>query len=327
MARLADVHGAQSVRGRAGEKERVTSYLQNYTPSPDMMSGKYWETIGPFTIEATADAAAGTPYEERYLVTPMAQFVAWQWMSGVPLDRAEMFTREAVDRFIREQTKKMSQGSRANYRAALRRVAEVFEVPEGAPVKRLALTAASPATPYTEAEELAWRTLVRNQATKLRRENGEVLLALGFGAGLATEDIAVLTGDHIVRVPDGVEIAVRGRRARVVPVLPEWEETLLAAADRVGSQRLFLPNRDGHTRNLVSNFVAKLDDKNRLSVQRMRATWIVRLLNGGIKANVMMTMAGVADPEALARYVQFMDHVPVSEAKAAIRALGRRTRR
>lgn len=64
------------------------------------------------------------------------------------------------------------------------------------------------ATPYTEGEELAWRTLVRNQATELRRENGEVLLALGFGAGQATEDIAVLTGEHVLRVQDGVEIAV-----------------------------------------------------------------------------------------------------------------------
>jgi len=305
----------------------MTSYLLNYTPSPDIVSSQYWETIGPFTIEATAEAARHTPYEERYLVTPMAQFVAWQWMAGVALDRAQMFTRDAVDRFIRAETKKMSQGSRANYRAALRRVAEVFEVPEGAPSKRLALTAASPAEPYTEAEELAWRTLVRNQATELRRENGEVLLALGFGAGLATEDIAALTGEHVVRGPAGVEIGVPGRRTRVVPVFAEWEDILLAAAERVGSQRLFLPNRDGHTRNLVSNFVAKLDDRNRLSVQRMRATWIVRLLNGGIKVNVMMSMAGVADPEALARYVQFMDPVPDDEARDAVRALSRRGRR
>lgn len=116
-----------------------------------------------------------------------------------------------------------------------------------------------------------------------------------------------------------------GRRARVVLVFAEWEDILLAAAERVGSQRLFLPNRDGHTRNLVSNFVAKLDDRNRLSVQRLRATWIVRLLNGGIKANVMMSMAGVADPEALSRYVQFMDPVPVGEAQDAIRALSRQS--
>jgi len=55
----------------------------------------------------------------------------------------------------------------------------------------------------------------------------------------------------------------------------------------------------------------------------MRATWIVRLLNAGTKANVMTTVAGVADPEALARYVQFMDPVPTGEAHAAIRALSR----
>lgn len=302
----------------------MTSYLLNYTPKPDIVSAKYWATIGPFTIEATAEAALRTPYEDRYLVTPMAQFVAWQWMSGVALDRAEMFTRDAVDTFIRDQTKEMSKGSRANYRAVLRRVVEVFEVPKGAPSKRLALTAASPAAPYTEAEEAAWRVLMGNQATELRRENGEVLLALGFGAGLATEDIALLFGPHIVKVRKGIEIDVPGRRARVVPVLSEWEDILFAAAERVGDQRLFLPNRDGHTRNLVSNFVAKLSaEKPGLSVPRMRASWIVRLLNGGIKTNVLMTLAGVADPEALARYVQFMDPVPTEDAHAAIRALSR----
>ncbi len=302
----------------------MTSYLLNYTPKPKIVSAKYWEKIGPFTIEATAEAASRTPYEERYLVTPMAQFVAWQWMSGVALDRAEMFTRDAVDIFIRDQTKKMSEGSRANYRAVLRRVVEVFEVPKGAPSKRLALTAASPAAPYTESEEAAWRVLIRNQATELRRDNGEVLLALGFGAGLATEDITLLHGHHIVQVRQGVEIHVPGRRARVVPVFGEWADILLAAAKRVGDERLFLPNRDGHTRNLVSNFVAKLQEGSPvLSTQRMRATWLVRLLNAGIKANVMTTVAGVADPEALARYVQFMDPVSTEEAHAAIRALSR----
>ncbi|MGI8985161.1 MAG: hypothetical protein ACR2HM_11645 [Acidimicrobiales bacterium] len=202
-----------------------------------------------------------------------------------------------MDKFIREQTAHMSKGSRANYRSVLRRVVEVFSLPKGAPSRPLALTAASPATPYTAAEELAWRVVMRNQATELRRENGEVLLALGFGAGLATEDITLLHGHHIVQFRQGVEIHVPGRRARVVPVFTEWADILLAAAKRVGDERLFLPNRDGHTRNLVSNFVAKLQEGSPvLSAQRMRATWIVRLLNAGTKANVMTTVAGVADP-------------------------------
>ncbi len=78
----------------------------------------------------------------------------------------------------------------------------------------------------------------------------------------------------------------------------------------------------------MNAFIGHLDHGGspRLSTQRMRATWIVRMLNAGIKVNVIMAMAGVTDYYAIGRYVQFMDEVPVAEAHAALRALGRPVR-
>ncbi len=302
----------------------MTKYLLRYQPIAKMVDPDHWEKIREFTLAAAAEAAPLTSYEAKAIVGPLAQYVDWHSTSGVPLDRAQMFTRANVDKFIKERTKHMVKGSRSNYRAVLRRVVEAFDEPQQPSGKPLALTASTPAERYSPAVELAHRAMARNQATRSRRENAELLLGLGYGVGLPTEEIAILHGIHVVEVPGGVEIHVPGRRARVVPVLPEWESVILAAAHRVGEGMLFLPNREGYARNLLNKFVSDLDHGGapRISTQRMRATWIVRMLNAGIRVNVIMAMAGVTDYYAIGRYVQFMDEVPAAQAHADLRAVG-----
>jgi len=287
------------------------------------MSPAYWEAIGLFTIEAVALAAPPSTRDARRFLTPVAQYVAWQWMSGVPLDRQEMFTPPGVTSFIRTQTKHLKFKTREHYEWILDQVVAAVVGPPVQPPKAVPGRGA-PVKPYTLAEEHAYRVMARNQATPHRRQNAEVLLALGFGAGLVAGDIIAIRGEHVVRVSDGVEIHVPGSRARVVPVFAEWEAIVASAVTRVGGGRLFLPSRPELDPGAVSGFITTLQGReSRLSAQRMRSTWILRLLDAGIKVNVVLATSGMSGPESLVPYVQFMSPVPDAEALSAIRAISR----
>ncbi|MGI8985160.1 MAG: hypothetical protein ACR2HM_11640 [Acidimicrobiales bacterium] len=135
-------------------------------------------------------------------------------MSGVPLDREQMFARPAAKTFIRMQTKHLKINTRQHYEWILDQVVAAVVGPREEPPKVVPGRGA-PVKPYSLAEEHAYRVMVRNQATAHRRQNGKVLLALGFGAGLVAGDIITIRGEHVVQVSDGVEIHVPGRRARV----------------------------------------------------------------------------------------------------------------
>lgn len=301
----------------------VSTYLLKFTPRPKTMSPEYWEAIGLFTIEAVAVAAPPSARDARRFLTPVAQYVAWQWMSGEPLDRQQMFTRPAVRSFIRTQTKDLKFKTRQHYEWILDQVVAAVVGPREQLPKAVSGRGVS-VRPYTLAEEHAYRVMVRNQATPHRRQNAEVLLALGFGAGLVAGDIVAIRGEHVVRVPDGVEIHVPGPRARVVPVFAEWEAILLSAAIRVSGGRLFLPTRPELDSGAVSEFTACLQGREpRLSAQRMRSTWILRLLDAGININVVAAVCGISDRQSLVPYFEFISPVPDAESRAAIRAVSR----
>ncbi len=109
-----------------------------------------------------------------------------------------------------------------------------------------------------------------------------------------------------------------------MPVFSDWASVLLAAAQRAGPHRVFMPNYRNIGRYVAGNFVKRLEGKSTdLQVQRMRATWILRLLDGGIRVNVLLALTGNADTNWLARYVSQMVPVPPAEAHASVRALSR----
>jgi hypothetical protein len=57
---------------------------------------------------------------------------------------------------------------------------------------------------------------------------------------------------------EGVLLAVPGRRARIVPVLAEWEAPLVEAARAIAPERpVFCERRGGTNKNFVTNFVGK----------------------------------------------------------------------
>ncbi len=299
--------------------DQVTRRIQNFTPD---MPERYWSVIETFVRAVVTDAQPATPYTAGSLLSSTAHHVLWCWQTaGLDLSRRSVFDRWAIEEYITRGCPTLSPASRGNRRSQLLRVAEALLGPEGSPGRLAPLPPSDPVRPYSPPELAALRSWAAGQATPTRRRDAATLLALGAGAGLAVEDIAGLTAGMVGVDEVGVLIAVPGRRARLVPVLADWEGSLVEAARSVAPDRpLFGQRRTTGNKNCVSNFVGKSSGVGpKPSVQRLRATWIVHHLAVRTPVVPFMAAAGVQSLEALTRYLRFVPGVDPAEARQALR--------
>src|SRR6266481_1821256 len=84
--------------------------------------------------------------------------------------------------------------------------------------------------PYSPAEIAGLLALADAQPTAERRMRAAGLVCLGAGAGLIRGDLCEVRGADVACRSGGVVVRVRGRRARVVPVLARYHAPLRAAA-------------------------------------------------------------------------------------------------
>src|SRR5262249_997859 len=98
----------------------------------------------------------------------------------------------------------------------------------------------------------------------------------GWGGGLSGADLRDVRGSDVVARSGGVVVAVRGRRARTVPVLPRYHARLRASARSAGSGPI-CGGADPGRRNITSPLITALDGGTglpRLDTSRLRATWL-----------------------------------------------------
>ncbi len=174
--------------------------------------------------------------------------------------------------------------------------------------------------PYSPAEIAGFLALADAQPTAGRRMRAAGLVCLGAGAGLIRGDLRDVRGADVTCRSGGVVVQVKGRRARVVPVLARYHAPLLAAA-RFAGDGLVLCGTDPGRRNLTNPLVAALDGGGglpRLDTSRLRATWLAdcaELL--GLPA--FMHAAGITCSQRLGDLIAGLE--PACEA-AAVRLLG-----
>jgi integrase len=130
--------------------------------------------------------------------------------------------------------------------------------------------------PYSPAQIAGFLALADAQPTAQRRMRAAGLVCLGAGAGLVRGDLRDARGADVACRSGGVVVQVRGRRARVVPVLARYHAPLLAAA-RFAGAGLICGGADPGRRNLTNPLVTALDGGGglpRLDTSRLRATWL-----------------------------------------------------
>ena len=129
-----------------------------------------------------------------------------------------------------------------------------------------------------------------------------------------------MRGTDVACRSGGVVVQVRGRRARVVPVLARYHAPLLAAA-RFAGDTLVCGGADPGRRNITNPLIAALDGGSglpRLDVSRLRATWLAGCAEL-LGLATFMHAAGITCSQRLGDLIAGLE--PADES-AAVRLLG-----
>jgi hypothetical protein len=175
-------------------------------------------------------------------------------------------------------------------------------------------------TPYSAAEIGGFLALADAQPTAERRMRAAGLVCLGAGAGLIRADLRDVRGCDVIARSGGLVVAVRGRRARTVPVLSRYHARLRAAARAAGSG-LICGGADPGRRNITSPLITALDGGTglpRLDTSRLRATWLAEVA-ASLGLATFMHAAGISCSQRLGDLAAGLE--PAGEAEA-IRLLG-----
>ena len=210
---------------------------------------------------------------------PMRSF-AWPLSGlfvGIEPSLSSLFNEAVIEHHVATAMAGDPASSRRTRRANLRFVARALEMPlwpEPSPIAR-----GGPAAPYSPSEVEAYFALARCQITARRRAM-EAMLCLGLGAGLDGLDMRYVTGRHVVSRSGGLVVIVEGTRARVVPVLTRYQDTLGVCARFSGDSYMvggIAPTRKNVTTPVLARASGGLGLK-RLSVSRLRSTWLAEQL-------------------------------------------------
>jgi hypothetical protein len=203
---------------------------------------------------------------------------------------------------------------RTNLRFLARAVVPHLDPPD-APLPRERAKA-----PYSPAEIGGYLALAAAQPAAARQMRAAALVCLGAGAGLIRGDLRDVRGTDVCCRSGGVIVAVRGPRARAVPVLSRYQDRLLAAAGFAGSA-LVCGGTEASRRNLTNQLVRALDGGGglpRLDTSRLRATWLADC-GQALGLATFMRAAGISCSQRLGDLVAALE--PGGEADA-VRLLG-----
>jgi hypothetical protein len=217
-----------------------------------------------------------------------------------------------IERFLAEGALAWSAPSRRTARSNLYFLAH--EHSRGGP-RPARLSRERAQAPYSEAELAAYLALADAQPTEARRQRAAGLIALGAGAGLIGADLRLVRGHHVVARAGGVLVDVGGTKARTVPIRADLAGRALGAG-AWAKDGFIVGGAEPTRRNVTSPLIASLaggPDLPRLSLARLRATWVARCA-ADIGLATFMAAAGIVCSQRLGDVVAHLD--PGDEAHA-----------
>lgn len=299
----------------------VRQALTSYTPTlPKADVAK----IREFVESAIVLTLPLTSYTVTTLLRPAMHFVHWAFcICGAELDASVIFTQPVIEKYVHETMPTLTDGTKRNYRAWLLRVAESVN-PDANPNNPMPLAARALEIPYTDDELDGLDRWAAGQRTAYLRENAEVFLALGIGAGLSAKEMVQVRAKDISADANGaVIVTVAGEPGRTVVVTARYEQTLShAASNTPASAFVFLPKRTRTTNDVVSAFVSRTERPRgtpTVRSRKMRNTWLVLHLTNRVDVTTLMQAAGLQSLESISRLAQFVPSPSDTERTAMLR--------
>jgi integrase len=254
--------------------------------------------VATFARSTVAMAAPSSPARAKALLFAAGRFGTFATSVGLELCPEVVLSPALIERFIVTQGADHGPATRRTLRSNLRFLSAACVT--NAPPAPVPLARERAKAPYAPAEIGAYLALADAQPSAARKMRLFGLLALGAGAGLMGADLRGIRGTDVVARSGGVVVEVKGRRARVVPVLARYHERLVASA-RFSGTGYVTGGFSASRRNVTSGLVASLAggaDLPTLEVGRLRATWL-REVAGTIGLNVFMEAAGITCSQRL----------------------------
>lgn len=301
----------------AGEDLPVHQRVKSFRPQIEPVA---WARVRPLFEQIVVSALTANPgIDYRRTTTPTAQLLVFCTEIGVPLEPAAVLDPHVVDRFLRHRD--ASGGSNGAYRSTLGMIQRaLFPRPVRPTLPRNSLG------PYTPGEvESLWRwvaSIPRHKAFSALRE----VMVFTLGAGLDMPPLRDLRGTHVSRA--GVDVIVDAPgRSYPFPILAEWADEAIAAAERAGADFLIHPTqkaRDGASllNNLTNDAGRRPPRTPRFDARRFRATWLVRQLQRGTPAPVLLAASGLKTLSALDRLMPYVEMWPEADAFRFLRGEG-----
>ncbi len=276
--------------------------------------------VAAFARDAVAKAAPSGPARAKALLFAAGKLGTFATSVGLELRPEVVLCASVIERFIVTQGTDHGPATRRTLRSNLRFLSAACIT--DAPPAPVPLSRERAKAPYGSAEIEAYLALADAQPTLARRMRLSGLIALGAGAGLMGADLRAVCGTDVMVCSGGVVVHVKGRRARVVPVLARYHELLVASA-RFAKAGYVTGGFSASRRNVTSGLVASLAggaDLPTLETGRLRATWLREVARAiGLKA--FMDAAGITCSQRLGDLVAT---VATPSEREAVTLLGAR---
>jgi hypothetical protein len=297
-------------------EQRIASYR------PETVAGPTWAVVRPFVLDCVRRSPPkGWPVAIRTLRV-LTQLSAWAVGQGMALDAELVFDPDTIDRFVVEGLAQNS--SRATYRADLRRVAPLLTAKAPWEPRSTQLSRRQVAPPYTQDELNLLRSDALGQRTPQRRRAARALIALGAGAGLDGRWATQIRARDVVVDGAMTLLRVRPPSARSLPVVAHWEQEVAELAATAGQE--FLVGGYSVSRNRASALLSRLEFPRghpRLSLSRLRSTWLCWHLTAGTRLPELVAAAGLQGTAMLSDLLPFVPRLPEDEVQRMLRGAER----
>ncbi|MFF5700913.1 hypothetical protein ACFY7H_00095 [Streptomyces sp. NPDC012794] len=299
-------------------ERRIAQYRPAYAPPA-------WERVEHEVRATVARAAPLTTHRARDLLTALTRIAVFADQHGHPPDARRWLDPAMVEYFTAVGCPEVREAARANYRSCLTAIRQAVYGPDLPGGKPVSLSSSDPSAPYTPAEKAGLWAWAGGQPTQELRRSLRLLLVLGLGCGLDTNEIIPLRGPDVRALDGGGQVlSVRGSRARLVICSRPYERALAEAGERSGTGSLFRPGCQARGSNTVTDLIyrATRDPRvPRLVMGRCRATWLVDRMNIPIPLTVLLAAAGLDSLHALSRLVPHLKTIGAQQAATILREM------
>lgn len=245
-----------------------------------------------------------------YVVSGLSGFYEQLGLGDVPL------VAPVIEAYCLSGLAERHSSTKGTYRSVLRQLSGE-DRPKLAPRFRGSVAQA----PYSAEERAELYSICHAQRTGWRRRSALAIVGLSMGAGLRSGEIVSARRQDLLVFGSGVQVRVDGELSRVVSVTGEEADMLRRLSGGPGADHLFHPEEaDRSYPNFVNDFCRHVmcdPVAPKLSVARLRSSFVCDHLARGTRLSVLLQLTGIFEVESLLYYCGQVPSAP--QSKAALR--------